>query len=69
MGVSNLTGKRSKNIKDSAFSDHLVQYNCTIDFDHFEILATDVVSKFNLLVKEKSLIKRDNPVFNPIQNN
>ena len=69
MGVSNLTGKRSKNIKDSAFSDHLLQYNCTIDFDHFEILATDVVSKFNLLVKEKLLIKRDNPVFNPIQNN
>ena len=67
MGVSNLTGKRSKNIKDSAFSDHLLQYNCTIDFDHFEILATDVVSKFNLLVK--LLIKRDNPVFNPIQNN
>ena len=69
MGVSNLTGKRSKNIKDSAFSDHLLQYNCTIDFDHFEILATDAVSKFNLLVKEKLLIKRDNPVFNPIQNN
>ena len=69
MGVSNLTGKRSKNIKYSAFSDHLLQYNCTIDFDHFEILATDVVSKFNLLVKEKLLIKRDNPVFNPIQNN
>ena len=69
MGVSNLTGKRSKNIKDSAFSDHLLQYNCTIDFDHFEILATDVVSKFNLLVKGKLLIKRDNPVFNPIQNN
>ena len=68
MGVSNLTGKRSKNIKDSAFSDHLLQYNCTIDFDHFEILATDIVSKFNLLVKEKLLIKRDNPVFNPIQN-
>ena len=69
MGVSNLTGKRSKNIKDSAFSDHLLQYNCTIDFDHFEILATDVVSKFNLLVKGKLLIKRDNPVFNPMQNN
>ena len=69
MGVSNLTGNRLKNIKDSAFSDHLLQYNCTIDFDHFEILATDIVSKFNLLVKEKLLIKRDNPVFNPIQNN
>ena len=69
MGVSNLTGNRLKNIKDSAFSDHLLQYNCTIDFDHFEILATDAVSKFNLLVKEKLLIKRDNPVFNPIQKN
>ena len=63
MGVSNLTGKRLKNIKDSAVSDHLLQCNCTIDFDHFDILATDV-SKFNLLVKESLLIKRDNPVLN-----
>ena len=61
MGISNLTGKRLKNIKDSAVSYHLLQCNCTIDFDHFDILATDV-SKFNLLVKESLLIKRDNPV-------
>ena len=61
MGVSNLTGKRLKNIKDLAVSDHLLQCNCTIDFDHFDILATDV-SKFNLFVKESLLIKRDNPV-------
>ena len=47
MGISNLTGKRLKNIKDSAVSDHLLQCNCAIDFDHFDILATDV-SKFNL---------------------
>ena len=61
MGVSNLTGKRLKNIKDSVVSDHLLQCNCAIDFDHFHILATDV-SKFNLLVKESLLIKHDNPV-------
>ena len=63
MGISNLTGKRLKNIKDSAVSDHLLQCNCAIDFDYFDILATDV-SKFNLLVKESLLIKRDNPVLN-----
>ena len=61
MGVSNLTGKRLKNIKDSVVSDHLLQCNCTIDFDHFDILATDI-SKFNLLVKESLLIKHDSPV-------
>ena len=61
MGVSNLTRKQLKNIKDSAVSDHSLQCNCTIDFDHFDILATDV-TKFNLLVKESLLIKRDNPV-------
>ena len=51
MGVSNLTGKRLKKIKDSAVSDHLIQCNCTIEFDHFDILATDV-STFNLSAKE-----------------
>ena len=50
-------------MKDSAVSDHLLQCNCTIDFDHFDVLATEV-SKFSLLVKEILLIKRDNPVLN-----
>ena len=63
MGVSNLTGKRLKDIKNSAVSDHLLQCNCTIDFDHFDILATGV-TQFNLLVKESLLIKRDSPVLN-----
>ena len=40
MGVSNLTGKQLKNIKNSAVSDHLSQCNCTTDFDHFDILVT-----------------------------
>ena len=55
MGVSNVTVKRLKNIKDSAVSDHLLQCNWTIDFDYFDILATDV-SKFSLLVKKSILI-------------
>ena len=63
MGVSNPTRKRLKKIKDLAFSDHLLQCNCTIDFDHFNILAPDV-SKCNLLMKESLLIKSDNPVLN-----
>ena len=50
MGVSNLTEKRLKNIKDSAIWDHLLQCTCIIDFDHFDILTTDV-SKFNFLVE------------------
>ena len=50
-------------MKDATASDHLLQSNCTIDFNHFDILATDV-SKFNLLVKESLLIKCDNPVLN-----
>ena len=50
-------------MKDSAVSDHLLQCNCTTDFDLFDVYATDV-SKFNLLLKESLLIKRDNPVLN-----
>ena len=52
MGVSNLNGNRLKN---TAVSDHLLQCNCTIDFDHFDILATDV-SKFNVLLWESLFI-------------
>ena len=48
-------------MKDSTVSDHLLQCNCTIDFDHFDVLANDF-NKFNLLVKESLLIKRDNLV-------
>ena len=56
MGVSNLTGKRLKNIQDSAVSDHLLQCHYTTDSDHFNILFTDA-SKCNLLVKESLLLK------------
>ena len=56
MGISYLTGKRVKNVKESAVSDHLLQCDCTIDLDHFDILASDTNS-FRLLIKESFLIK------------
>ena len=46
MGISNLTGKRLKCVKQSAVSDH------------FDILASDA-NKSSLLIKESLLIKLD----------
>ena len=63
MGISNLTGKRLTNVIQSAISDHLLQCNCTINFDDFSILATDC-NKFKLLLRESLLIKRDKPILN-----
>ena len=63
MGVLNLASKRVKNVKMSGVSDHLLHCNCTTDFNHFDILASDTNS-FGLLVKESLLIKRDKPVLN-----
>ena len=63
MGISNLTSKRVKNVKESMVSDHLLQCNCTIEFDHFDVLASDTNS-FRLLIKESFLIKCDKPVLN-----
>ena len=63
MGISNLTGKRVKNVKESAVSEHLLQCDCTIYFENFDILASDTNS-FRLLIKESLLIKSDKPVLN-----
>ena len=63
IAISNLTGKRVENVKESAVSDHLLQCDCAIDFDHFNILASDTNS-FRLLIKESLLIKREKPVLN-----
>ena len=63
MGMSNLTGKHVKNVKESLVSDHLLQCDCTIDFDHFDILASDTNS-FRLLIKESLLIKYGKQVLN-----
>ena len=59
----NLPGKRLKCVKQSAVSDHLLECYCSIDFDHFDILAADV-NRFILLIKESLLIKRDQPQLN-----
>ena len=61
MVISNLTGKRLKNVKQSAVSDHLLESGCSIDFDDFDILAEN---KFRLFIKEILLIKRDQPQLN-----
>ena len=63
MGISNLTGKHLKSVKQSTVSDHLFEYNCSIDFDHSDILASDT-KKLRLLIKESLLIKRDQPQLN-----
>ena len=51
MGISNLTGKHLKSVKQSSASDHLLEFNCSIDFDHFDILAPNA-NKFGLLIIE-----------------
>ena len=56
MGISNLAGKRLKCVKQSAVSDHLLECNCSIDFDHFDILASDA-NRFRLL--QNGLLQTD----------
>ena len=56
MGISNLIEKRLKNVSQPAISDHLLQYNCAINFDDFSILAADS-NKFKLLLNVSSLKK------------
>ena len=63
MGISSLTGKRLKSVKQSAVSDHLLECNCSIDFDYFDVLASDA-NKFRFLIKENLLIKRSQPQLN-----
>ena len=63
MGISNLTEKRFKNVKQSAVSDHLLQCDRSINFDDLDILASET-NNFRLLIKESLLIMRDKPVLN-----
>ena len=41
MGISYLTGKHLKSVKQPAISNTLLEYNCSIDFNHFDVLAFD----------------------------
>ena len=63
MGISHLTNKRLKNVKQSAISDHLLTCECNINFDGFTILSNDS-NNINLLIKESLLISRDKPILN-----
>ena len=63
MVISNLTGKRLKFTKQSAVSNHLLEWNCSIDLDHLDILASDT-NRFRIFIKESLLIKRDQPQLN-----
>ena len=58
MVISNLTGKRLKSVKQSAVSEHLLECNCSIDFDHFDILVS-AANKFRPLIKKSLSIKSD----------
>ena len=49
MGTSNLAENHLKCVKQSAVSDHLLECNCSIHFDHFDILASDT-NKFRLFI-------------------
>ena len=60
MGISILTGKCLKNVKHSPLSDHILQCNCTLNLDDFDILASDS-SKFKLLFGESFFYKAWQP--------
>ena len=63
MGISNLTEKHLKCVKQSAVSDHLLEFNCLIDFNYFDFLDSDA-NKFRFLITESLLIKCDQPQLN-----
>ena len=58
MGISDLTEKRLKSFKQSAASEHLIECNCSIDFNHFDILVSGA-NKHRFPVKNSLLIKHD----------
>ena len=49
MGTLNLLGKRMKNTKELAISDHLLQCDSPIIFDDFDILASSIVTNSSYL--------------------
>ena len=58
MGISHLTKKRLKNVKQAAISDHLLTCDCKVNFYDFTILSKDS-NNINLLIKESLLISRN----------
>ena len=63
IGISNLTGKCLENLKQSAVYDHILQCDCPMNFDDFDILASES-NKFKLLLRERVFIKHGKPILN-----
>ena len=63
MGVSPLTGKKVKPMKNSAVGDHLLHCSYLPSFGNFSILMHEN-KKFLLEIKESLLIMRDKPSIN-----
>ena len=63
MGISHLTNKCLKNVKQSPISDHVLTCGYNINFNDFTILSKDS-NNINLLIKESLLIARDKPILN-----
>ena len=57
MGISILTGKRLKRVKQSVVSDHLLECNHSNDFGHFDIIASDT-NKLTVFIKKSLFVKR-----------
>ena len=60
MGISNLTEKYLKCVvKQSVVPGHQLECNCLIDFDHFDILASDAkISDFLLRKVYRIIVTR-----------
>ena len=63
IGISPLTSKKIKPLKESAIRDHLLICNNVPSFDQFSILAHGN-NRFVLEIKESLLFKRDMPLLN-----
>ena len=63
IGISPLTFKKTKQSKESAIHDHLLNCNNILSFEEFTILANGN-RKFVLEIKESLLIKQDRPILN-----
>ena len=63
VGISHLTNKRLKNVKQSAISDHMLTCDCNIYFNDFTILSKDS-NNISLLIRESLLIAHDEPILN-----
>ena len=63
IGISHLTNKRLKNVKQLGISDSLLICDCNINFNDFIILSKDSNS-INLLIKESLLKSHDKTILN-----